>query len=126
MLQEGRTKSKSSKKRHTDGDLQRIRKQYKEYPGQQSSIATNMYNYFREARVFLRTLSSLIINLFTQVAIVLELAPVSSHTYNKPASSLTSLKSHESSPLNTINLTLSKQRKIRQSWNIKEVVAGLA
>ena len=39
----------------------------------------NMYNYFLKARVSLRTLSSLVINLFTQVAIVLELALVSSH-----------------------------------------------
>jgi len=39
----------------------------------------NMYNYFLKARVALRTLSSLVINLFTQVAIVLELALVSSH-----------------------------------------------
>jgi hypothetical protein len=38
----------------------------------------NMYNYFLKARVSLRTLSSLVINLFTQVAIVLELALVSS------------------------------------------------
>ena len=37
-----------------------------------------MYNYFLKARVSLRTLSSLVINLFTQVAIVLELALVSS------------------------------------------------
>ena len=40
----------------------------------------NMYNYFLKARVSLRTLSSLVINLFTQVAIVLELAPVP-HSY---------------------------------------------
>src|SRR4030081_378711 len=39
----------------------------------------HMYNYFLKARVSLRTLSSLVINLFTQVAIVLELALVSSH-----------------------------------------------
>jgi hypothetical protein len=39
----------------------------------------NMCNYFLKARVSLRTLSSLVINLFTQVAIVLELALVSSH-----------------------------------------------
>jgi hypothetical protein len=39
----------------------------------------NMYNYFLKARVSLRTLSSPVINLFTQVAIVLELALVSSH-----------------------------------------------
>jgi len=38
----------------------------------------NMYNYFLKARVSLRTLSSLVINLFTQVAIVLGLALVSS------------------------------------------------
>jgi hypothetical protein len=38
----------------------------------------NMYNYFLKARVSLRTLSSSAINLFTQVAIVLELALVSS------------------------------------------------
>jgi hypothetical protein len=38
----------------------------------------NMYNYFLKARVSLRTLSSLVINLFTQVAVVLELALVSS------------------------------------------------
>jgi hypothetical protein len=38
----------------------------------------NMYNYFLKARVSLRTLSSLVINLFTQVAIVHELALVSS------------------------------------------------
>jgi hypothetical protein len=37
----------------------------------------NMYNYFLRARVSLRTLFSLVINLFTQVAIVLELALVS-------------------------------------------------
>jgi hypothetical protein len=36
-------------------------------------------NYFLKARVSLKTLSSLVINLFTQVAIVLELALVSSH-----------------------------------------------
>jgi hypothetical protein len=39
----------------------------------------NMYNYFLKARVSLRTLSSLVINLFTQLAIVLELALLSSH-----------------------------------------------
>jgi hypothetical protein len=39
----------------------------------------NMYNYFLKAAVSLRTLSSLVINLFTQVAIVLELALVSLH-----------------------------------------------
>ena len=38
----------------------------------------HMYNYFLKARVSLRTLSSPVINLFTQVAIVLELALVSS------------------------------------------------
>jgi hypothetical protein len=37
-----------------------------------------MYNSFLKARVSLRTLFSLVINLFTQVAIVLELALVSS------------------------------------------------
>jgi hypothetical protein len=36
----------------------------------------NMYNYSLKARVSLRTLSSLVINLFSQVAIVLELALV--------------------------------------------------
>jgi hypothetical protein len=41
----------------------------------------NMYNYFLKARVSLRTLSSLVINLFTQVAIVFELALVSSHVF---------------------------------------------
>jgi hypothetical protein len=41
----------------------------------------NMYNYFLKARVSLRTLSSLVINLFTQVAIVLELALVSSQDF---------------------------------------------
>jgi hypothetical protein len=43
----------------------------------------NMYNYFLKARVSLRILSSLVINLFTQVAIVLELALVSSQ--NRPS-----------------------------------------
>lgn len=38
----------------------------------------NMYNYFLKVRVSLRTLSSLVINLLTQVAIVLKLALVSS------------------------------------------------
>jgi hypothetical protein len=37
-----------------------------------------MYNYFLKVRVSLRTLSSLVINLLTQVAIVLKLALVSS------------------------------------------------
>jgi hypothetical protein len=41
----------------------------------------NMYNYFLKARVSSRTLSSLVINLFTKVAIVLELALVSSHLW---------------------------------------------
>jgi hypothetical protein len=39
----------------------------------------NMYNYFLKAAVSLRTLSSLVTNLFTQLAIVLELALVSLH-----------------------------------------------
>jgi hypothetical protein len=39
----------------------------------------NMYNYFLKARVSLRSLSSLVINTITQVAIVLELALVLSH-----------------------------------------------
>jgi hypothetical protein len=43
----------------------------------------NMYNYFLKARVSLRTLSSLVINLFTQVAIVLELALVSSQQHDE-------------------------------------------
>jgi hypothetical protein len=38
----------------------------------------NMYNYFLKARVSFRILSSPVINIFTQVAIVLELALVSS------------------------------------------------
>jgi hypothetical protein len=38
----------------------------------------NVYNYFLKARVSLRALSSHVINLFTQVAIVLELALVCS------------------------------------------------
>jgi hypothetical protein len=39
----------------------------------------NTYNYFLKARVFLRTLPLLVIILFTQLAIVLELALGSSH-----------------------------------------------
>jgi hypothetical protein len=39
----------------------------------------NMYNYFLKARASLRSLSSLVINIITQVAIVLELALVLSY-----------------------------------------------
>jgi hypothetical protein len=54
----------------------------------------HMYNYFLKARVSLRTLSSLVINLFTQVAIVLELALVSSHEDDSGSSEVYRQASH--------------------------------
>jgi hypothetical protein len=47
------------------------------------SVEKLRLSYFLKARVSLRTLSSLVINLFTQVAIVLKLALVPSHSARK-------------------------------------------